>query len=176
MRDKLTKIDENCFRTTYNNYTDLEKLDSILKYKSIKPTHLNLIKFISNERDKLSGVSMKRFVEFDNQKQFKINKICQTVFRQQKEDKIKAETVKNVLDYKHNLQKIEVDNNLKQTGINFKTSENIFSKYNRRIDDKERYKDNYKSMKNRYWSQFDYKRLCGKYYAYTVASKYDDDP
>lgn len=177
MRDKLSKVDENCFRTSYQRFTDLEKLESTLKCKAITPNYTNLIRYISNEKDSLSKESINRIVRFDNEKMYKINRICQTVFVKQQEDKLKNEALQTYLDYRHNKSKLDVDNHLKKTGNKFEECKLLLDKYENKVNDRARYRDIHRDIKKHYWSKFDYEKLCGKKYFVTKKknTKYYED-
>ena len=70
MKDKLSKIDETKFRSDYQNFTKLEKLEQILDYQKINPENNNLIRFINENKD-IHKISLKKIVQFDSNKLFK---------------------------------------------------------------------------------------------------------
>ena len=50
MKDKLSKIDESKFRSSYQERTDLEKLNEILSFPKINSNKVDLIRYLSSSK------------------------------------------------------------------------------------------------------------------------------
>lgn len=170
MKEKLSKIDENCFRSTYQRFTDLEKLDAVLKHKSIFPDHSHLIRFIDKDKKDMGTVACSRIIGFDKEKMFKMNKICQTVLVNKEQSKLIEGAIEHKLDYKHTKEKMKTTKYLNRFDAGLKRSENILKDYIKYTDEKlkekdrkERYRENYRDIKKIWDKELGYyQELCGK--------------
>ena len=159
MKDKLSKIDETKFRSNYQNYTKLEKLEQILNYQKIKPENNNLIRFINEKKD-INKISLKKIVQFDNNQIFKANKICQTVLYNKKQNQLLQERIKTLVKGKQAQEKVSFDKNLRTLKTEIDESINIFNQYNNTINSSERYKEIHTDFQKTYWSKPGLQQLC----------------
>lgn len=155
MKNKLSRIDETQFRTTYENFSNLEKLDQVLKYKKIEPTNtnLNLIRFINQKKD-LDITSLNKIVRFDPVQMMKANKVCQSVFVRQEKDRIFREGVSIKLRTQNQQEKILFAKKLNTMKVEIDCSANIFKKYDYRVDRMEKYRERYRDMDKYYWRRY----------------------
>lgn len=149
MKDKLSFIDENKFRSTYSGKTTLQRVDDILN-KKINPDRINFIKYL-NTKDKISEVQIKRINEFDEEKINRVNKICQIVFHNEERANIFKESIKERIFINKNKDKVEYKRYLNNMGANIKKTEDILTNYSKTIDKRERYKDIHNELVKNYW-------------------------
>ena len=159
MKDKLSKIDETKFRSDYQNFTKLEKLEQILDYQKINPENNNLIRFINENKD-IHKISLKKIVQFDKNKLFKANKICQTVLYNNKQNKLLQERIKTFLQGKHAQEKISFDRNLRSLKTEIDESVNIFNQYSNTLPSSEKYKEIHIDFQKKYWNKTGLQKLC----------------
>jgi hypothetical protein len=152
MRDKLTRVDENKFRTTYEEKNFLQKLDETLQ-KKINPDRINLIKYL-NTKDDVSEVLVKRVAEYDEEKINRVNKICQIVFHNKESDKLFKEIIKERLIAQNNRDKVDYKKKIETMGRNVNGIESILKNYEKRVEDKERYRDLHNDMIKNYWNRY----------------------
>ena len=154
MKDKLRKINENNFRSSFENFTKLEQLKQVLEYKKIQPGNTNLIKFINQNKDDINKCSLNKIVQFDNMQMFKANKICQNVFAQQQR-KLFKDHLSQKIKMKHNQDKIEFDLDLKEMKRRIDYGNYIFNTYDRKkVDKMEKYVDTHRDTQNFFWKRF----------------------
>ena len=161
MRDRLSRIDENKFRSTYENYTNLEKLEHILEYKKINPANTNLIRFV-NEKKTIPKEALKKIVQFDHNQIFKANKICQTLFVHEEQDQIFKEVMNKKIKVKHTQERVEFDKSLKEMNKDITLSNRIFSGYSNKVDKMEKYREKHTDIEKQYWEKFHIDELLRK--------------
>jgi hypothetical protein len=155
MKDKLRKINETNFRSSFENFTKLEQLKQILEYKKIQPGNTNLIKFINQNKDDINKCSLNKIVQFDNMQMFKANKICQSVFAQQQQRKLFKDHLSQKIKMKHNQDKIEFDLDLKEMKRRIDYGNYIFNTYDRKkVDKMEKYVDTHRDTQTFFWKRF----------------------
>ena len=160
MKDKLTKINENNFRSTFENFTKLEKLKHVLDYKKIQPGNTNLIRFINQNKDDIDKCSLNKIVRFDNLKMFKANKICQSVFVKQQQRRILKDHLHQKIKMKHNQDRIEFDLDLKEMKKGIDAGNNIFCNYEKKkVNKMEKYLEAHKDTQNLFWRKFNCEHL-----------------
>lgn len=161
MKDKLSRIDENNFRSTYQNFTKLEKLDQILKYKKIPPTNINLIRFINEKKD-IQKNSLQKIIQFDGDQMFTANKICQTVFYNEEQEKVLNEVINKKIKSRHNQEKVKCDEKLNKMKEEIESSKRIFDLYSNRVDKMEKYREKHSDIEKLYWEKYHVNNLCRK--------------
>jgi hypothetical protein len=152
MRDKLSRVDEKCFRSTYQDKSDLQRLEEKLD-KEITPDKINLIKYL-NQKEALSEVLLNKLTTFDDEKSNKLNKICQIVFHKQNDELIFQNTLKKALVVNKNREKVEYKTRIETLGNNVKNLGEVLKKYPKQGGfNREKYKDIHNDMVKT-WKRF----------------------
>ena len=157
IRDRLTVITENDFRSKYKPITELQKFNDILITSKINSNKSNLIKYL-NER-KIAPLTIKILANQDGDKISKINKICQTIFRNQDKEKLFNEIVKNKAKQKINNTKKEFQMSINGLGNNMVEAKEKLKKYDKTIDKKEKYREYFNDVVIHHWMKRDLERL-----------------
>ena len=157
IRDKATVITENDFRTVYKPQTDLQKFNNLLKTSLVNSNKSNLIRYL-NEK-KIAPLTIKLLANQDVDKISKINKICQTIFSNQEKDKLFNEIVKNKAKQKINNTKKEFQNTITDLGSNMNEVKEKLKKYEKKIDEKEKYREYFNDIVIHHWLKRDLERF-----------------
>ena len=157
MRDKLTFITENDFRSEYQPETDLQKFNHILQASRVNSNKSNLIRYL-NEK-KIAPLTIKLLANQDVDKISKMNKICQTIFSNQERDKLFNEIVKNKAIQKINNTKKEFQTTITGLGSNMDEAKEKLRKYEKRIDEKEKYREYFNDVVIHHWLKRDLERF-----------------
>ena len=132
-------------------------MDLILNY-SINPDKESIIKYFQQEK-KISPQYIENLLKYDETQMYKLNKICQEIFRKENENKFN-----NLNFYQFNRNKDKY--NRVKDSRNLKALQNIMKKSNSILDDytiiqnnhnfwrKHGYKDDVMKIKEKYWNKY----------------------
>ena len=157
IRDRATVITENDFRSSYEPETDLQKFNNILQTSRVNSNKSNLIRYL-NEK-KIAPLTVKILANTDVDKISKINKICQTIFSNQEKDKLFNEIVKNKAKQRINNTKKEFQSTITGLGSNMNEAKDKLKKYEKRIDEKEKYREYFNEVVMHHWLKRDLERF-----------------
>ena len=157
IRDRATVITENDFRSAYKPETDLQRFNDILMTSRVNSNKSNLIKYL-NER-KIAPLTIKILADQDSDKISKINKICQTIFRNQDKEKLFYEIVKNKARQRINNTKKEFQMSINGLGSNMTEAKEKLKKYEKSIDKKEKYREYFNDVVIHHWLKRDLERF-----------------
>ena len=157
IRDRATVITENDFRSAYKPETDLQRFNDILMTSRVNSNKSNLIKYL-NER-KIAPLTIKILADQDSDKISKINKICQTIFRNQDKEKLFYEIVKNKARQRINNTKKEFQMSINGLGSNMTEAKEKLKKYEKSIDKKEKYREYFNDVVIHHWMKRDLERF-----------------
>ncbi len=163
MKNKLSRIDENKFRSNYRNFTKLEDLDYILNHKKINPNSTSLIRYISANKD-ITKLSLQNIIYFNNDEMFRANQICQNIFYHQNEYQKNNFIREQKIKAKHNNEKIRSNRYLNKMNNDLKIEDVIFQKYKNKVDKSEAYRERYHDMDKYYWRRYNIDSLMTKKY------------
>ena len=158
MKDKLSKIDENNFRSSYSIKTDLEKLDDILSFPKINSTKVGLIKYL-NQSKFINPTTLKNLLHSNPLKINKMNKIAQILINEEQRQKLHKNIIQNKLKNQKKEESIYINNemnNIKEQMTGFKER---LDKYQKKFKERDRYKDIFKDIVIHYWNKYDYDKL-----------------
>ena len=157
IRDRATFITENDFRTSYQPISDLQKFNNILQTSTVNSNKSNLIRYL-NEK-KIAPLTIKILANQDVDKISKINKICQTIFSNQDKEKLFNEIVKNKAKQKINNTKKEFQSTIKGLGDYMIEAKEKLQKYEKKIDEKEKYREHFNDIIMHHWLKRDLERF-----------------
>ena len=157
IRDKDTVITENDFRTEYEPETAIQKFNNILSEPKVNSNKSSLIKYL-NER-KVNPLTIKILSNRDGNKINKINKMCQIIFQNEDKEKLFNDLVKKKMANHMNTQKKEFQNNINIMGNDIGKIKEKLEKYEKRVDNKERYREHFNDMVVHYWLKRDLERF-----------------
>ena len=157
IRDRATFITENDFRTEYKPITELQTFNNLLQTSLINSNKSNLIRYL-NEK-KIAPLTVKILANQDVDKISKINKICQTIFSNQEKDKLFNEIVKNKAKQRINNTKKEFQNVISGLGNNMEEAKEKLKKYEKKIDEKEKYREYFNDVVIHHWLRRDLERF-----------------
>ena len=157
IRDRATFITENDFRTEYKPITELQTFNNLLQTSLINSNKSNLIRYL-NEK-KIAPLTVKILANQDVDKISKINKICQTIFSNQEKDKLFNEIVKNKAKQRINNTKKEFQNIISGLGNNMDEAKEKLKKYEKKIDEKEKYREYFNDVVIHHWLRRDLERF-----------------
>ncbi len=158
MKDKLSKINENNFRSIYFPKTEFESFDELLSYPKINSDKRGLIKYL-NESQNTQPIILKNLIHSNSTKLNKMNKMSQVLFlNKDKEKQLNLNIKKKIKN-----ELIHETDELKQNIDLMKTKIDVFKetmdKYNKRIDFKENIKEIHRDLKNKIWTRYNFKRF-----------------
>ena len=157
IRDRATFITENDFRSSYDPETDIQKFNNILTESKLNSNKSSLIRYL-NEK-KVNPLTLKIISTQDGDKISKINKMCQTIFQNQEKEKLFNDIVKNKATQKINSTKKELQLGINNIGNEINTIQERLKKYEKRVDNKEKYREHFNDMVIHYWLKRDLERL-----------------
>ena len=156
-KEKETKVTENNFRTQYNNETEIQKFNSALNYGKISVNKSSLIKYLHEK--KLDPHLIEILSSSDNSKLSKMNKMCQIFFQNEDKNKIFNDIIKNKVKQQLNGTKKDFHNGMIGLGKDINLIKAKLTKYNRKVDPREKYIDNFYDMILNYWNKRDLERF-----------------
>ena len=157
IRDKATVITQNDFRTEYDPETDIQKFNNILSESKVNSNKSSLIKYL-NEK-KVNPLTIKIISNRNGNKINKINKMCQIIFQNEEKEKLFNDLVRKKLAQNMNTQKKEFQNDINIMGKDIGKIKEKLEKYDKRVDNKERYREHFNDMIIHYWLKRDLERF-----------------
>jgi len=172
LKDKLSRIDENQFRSIFGQKSNSEKLDDMLM-TNINLDKVNLIKYL-NEKNDISDVLIKRLSEYSEDKINKVNKICQIVFFNEERSKIYKERIKDRINSKQNREKTEYKTCIESLGDGLNEVSDIFKEYKKPGNEREKYRDIHNDTINKFWRKYQVSRYDKKKNMINTQSAFGD--
>ena len=157
IRDRATVITENDFRTSYDPQTDIQKFNNILNGAKLNSNKSSLIKYL-NEK-KVDPLTIKILSNQDGDKISKINKMCQTIFQNQDKEKLFNDIVKNKAKQRINNTKKEFQIAINDLGSDINSLQEKLKKYEKKIDNKEKYREYFNEIVIHHWLKKDLERF-----------------
>ena len=157
IRDRATFITENDFRTAYEPETDIQKFNNILTESRLNSNKSSLIRYL-NEK-KVNPLTLKILASQDGVKISKINKMCQTNFQNQEKEKLFNDIVKNKATQRINTTKKELQTGINNIGDEINSIQEKLKKYDKKVDNKEKYREHFNDMVIHYWLKRDLERF-----------------
>jgi hypothetical protein len=176
MKDKLRFITENDFRTPYDPETDIQKFNNILKYSRLNSNKSSLIKYLNVK--KINPLTIKVLSNQDVDKISKMNKMCQTMFQNQEQDKLFNDMVKDKVRQKVNNTRKEALYGIHNLGKEINKIQDKLKKYDKKVDNKEIYREILNDIASNYWKKNNLERFNKKSTPKTYISKglfYEED-
>lgn len=170
MRNKLSKVNENNFRSIYQNKSDLVKLDEMLCFPKINSTKIGLIKYLNGSKY-INPITIKNLINSDPIRINRMNKMAEILNNEKEQQKLQDNIVQNKLKNLKNEETIFINkqiNTMKNQMDDFKEK---LDKYKKNINNKERYRDLLNDVILHYWNKHDFNRLNKKN---TPKNKYSD--
>jgi hypothetical protein len=158
MKDKLSKIDENNFRSTYEEKTDIEKLDDLLSYPKINSTKIGLIKYLNNDK-KITPYYLRKVVKSNPVQINRMNKLAQIIINQEEKQKLQSNLIENKIENSKNEEKILINQQMDTMKRQMQGFKDKLDKYKTKINKKERYRDLFNDVLIHYWGKYDYDKL-----------------
>lgn len=157
VRDRATVITENDFRSSYEPETDIQKFNNILNSSKLNSNKSSLIKYL-NEK-KVDPLTIKILSSQDGDKISKINKMCQTIFQNQDKEKLFNDIVKNKAKQRINNTKKEFQIAINGLGSEINSIQEKLKKYDKKIDNKEKYREYFNEVVIHHWLKKDLERF-----------------
>jgi hypothetical protein len=158
MKDKLSKINENNFRTQFYTFTPLEQLEGVLNYKKINQYKKSLVEYLNTHRENISKLSLNNLVEQTEQHLIKTNKICGSILKNEKNENILKNRIKNKIEIKNNMDRIKANDDLKEMGNNVGIGYQILNKYIKKGNRRDLYMEKYRDMEKD-WKKYNVNHL-----------------
>ena len=173
-KEKHTKINSSNFRTIYQLRTPIDKFNEIIDQPILNTGNLGLIKYF-NEKKYYSPISIQEIVNSKPLRINKINKICESMYRDEEKQQSLKEYIQSKIKNKSNYEKLSFNKNIKKVKINVEKIYEKLEKYSKKIDNKQRYKEQFKELNLKYWNKYDFDKL-NKKNTKTSPSKYLNSP
>ena len=157
IRDRATVITENDFRSSYDPETEIQKFNNILNGAKLNSNKSSLIKYL-NEK-KVDPLTIKILSNQDGDKISKINKMCQTIFQNQDKEKLFNDIVKNKAKQRINNTKKEFQTAINCLGSDINLLQEKLKKYDKKIDNKEKYREYFNEIVIHHWLKKDLERF-----------------
>jgi hypothetical protein len=159
MKDRLSRIDENKFRSIYFPKTELENFEDVLNYQIINPNKVSLIKYL-NESKNLQPLALKELINSNPHRLNRMNKMCEIILRKEDKNQLMKEDIKKKLKNEFNDEVIKCQKKIDSMKNDIKEFKETMDKYNiKKVDHKENYKDLLHMMETKVWSKYDFERL-----------------
>ena len=158
MKDKLSKINESNFRSSYQDKTDIEKLDELLSCPKINSTKLGLIKYLNNDKQ-LTPFYISKVINSDAVQINRMNKLAQILVDKEEKMKLQNNLIENKIENAKNEEKILINKQMDTMKRQMEGFKNRLDKYNKKIDRRERYRDLFNDVVIHYWNKYDYDKL-----------------
>ena len=157
IRDRATFITENDFRSPYEPETEIQKFNNILVDAKLNSNKSSLIKYLNEKQ--INPLTIKVLSNQDGDKISKINKMCQTIFQNQDKEKLFNDIVKNKATQRINNTKKELQIGINNIGSEINSIQEKLNKYEKRVDNKEKYREHFNDMVIHYWLKKDFERF-----------------
>ena len=148
-RDKATVITQNDFRSEYDPETEIQKFNNILSESKVNSNKSSLIKYL-NEK-KVNPLTIKILSNRDGNKINKINKMCQIIFQNEDKEKLFNDLVKKKIMHNMNNNKKQFQNDITKMGNEIGIFKEKLKKYEKSIDNKERYREHFNDIVIHHW-------------------------
>ena len=158
IKDKLSKITDDKFRSNYEIYTDLEKFDNILDFPVLNSNKKSLIKYL-NVKKNLNPLNLNKILSYNNEQLNKVNKMCQQLFYTEEKNKLFKEIIGEKIKSKKNESKIEANKKINDLKNDINEIKKCLNKYNKQIDKREKYRDRFNDVVKHYWTKYNYDKL-----------------
>ena len=159
MKDKLSRIDENKFRSIYHAKTELENFDDVLDCARINSNKMGLIRYL-NESKNPQPITLKDLINSDSSRINRMNKMCQILLRKEEQQKLMIQNIQKKIKTGINAEFIEYQNQINSLKDNINDFKEKMEKYNvKRVDHKENYKDLFRIMETKVWAKYDLDRF-----------------
>lgn len=158
MMNKLSKIDETKFRSSYQKNTELERLNQILKYKKIPFSKMNLINYL-NKKENISNSSIRRLITLTDAEISKTNKVCQIVFHNQVQNEVLKEIIKAKIIHNHIHEKITFETDIQEMKKEIDSFKNTIHKYENRVSKMEKYREAHTDIIKYHWNKYNFEAL-----------------
>ena len=157
-KEKNTKIDSSNFRSIYQLKSPIDKFNDLINQPILHTGNYGLIKYF-NEKKNTSPLSIKGIVDSNPLRLNKVNKICESIFRDEEKQKSSQERIEKKIKQRNNNEKLCFSKEIKTAKINIEEIKGKLDKYNKRIDPKQRYKELFKELNLKYWNKYDFDKL-----------------
>ena len=157
IRDRDTVITENDFRSPYEPETDIQKFNNILRESKLNSNKSSLIRYL-NEKN-VHPLTLKILASQDGVKISRINKMCQTIFQNQDKEKLFNDIVRNKATQRINTTKKELQIGINNIGNEIHSIQEKLKKYDKKVDNKEKYREHFNDMVIHYWLKKDLERF-----------------
>jgi hypothetical protein len=158
IKDKLSKITDDKFRSNYEIFTEIEKFNNILDYPILNSNKKSLIKYL-NVKKNINPLNLKKILNSNNEKLNKINKLCQQLFYTEEKNKLFKEIIGEKIKSKNNDKKIEANRKMNELKNDIDGIKNCLNKYNKQFDKREKYRERFNDVVVHYWSKYNYDKL-----------------
>ena len=159
MKDKLSRIDENKFRSIYQAKTELENFDDVLNCARINSNKMGLIRYL-NESKNPQPIALKDLINSDSSRINRMNKMCQILLRKEEQQKLMIQNIQKKIKSGINAEFIDYQNQINSLKDNINDFKEKMEKYNvKRVDHKENYKDLFRIMETKVWAKYDLDRF-----------------
>lgn len=155
-KKNILRIDENHFRSIYHSKSNLDKFNSLIFSPTIKSTKLSLIKYL-NEK-KIEPTALSTLYHKNSVKMNKLNQICKLYFINKERVKIFNDNIKKTVNDKSNNVKNIFQISLKDAELKVNKFKFKLQKYRYKINEREKYKDIFLNIKNKYWERYNLDR------------------
>ena len=158
IKDKLSKITDDKFRSNYEIYTDLEKFNNILDYPILNSNKKSLIKYL-NVKKNLNPLNLNKILLCNNEQLNKVNKMCQQLFYIEEKNKLFKEIIGEKIKSRKNESKIEANKKMNELKNDINEIKTCLNKYSKQVDKREKYRDRFNDVINHYWTKYNYDKL-----------------
>lgn len=157
MKNKLSKVDENKFRSIYKIKTDLEKLDDILSFPKINSNKISLIRYLNNCK-KIKPKILETLVKSNKEKINKLDKLAEVIMNEDENQKLQNSIIQNKIKNIQNEESVYINKEINKMKKQMDGFKNRLEKYKIK-DKKEKYRDLLKDIENNYWNKYNYDKL-----------------
>ena len=158
MKNKLSKVDENKFRSIYKIKTDLEKLDDILSFPKINSNKISLIRYLNNCK-KIKPKILETLVKSNKEKINKLDKLAEVIMNEDENQKLQNSIIQNKIKNIQNEESVYINKEINKMKKQMDGFKNRLEKYKIPIDKKDKYRDLLKDIENNYWNKYNYDKL-----------------
>jgi len=157
MRNKLTNVMQNNFRSPFLTPNDkLMDMEEALD-KKIKSDKANIIQYL-NSKNSLSPKFVKSLSNYDEEKIVRLNKICQRIFNQDNKDNDLKVKINGIIENMHVYQNVEYKRKMGQMEKEVSDIKDICEKYPKTVN-REIYETLLHDVKKRYWDKINVDKI-----------------
>jgi hypothetical protein len=158
MKDKLSKIDESKFRSSYQERTDLEKLNEILSFPKINSNKVDLIRYLSKSKS-VNINTLKNVINCSPIQINKKNKMAKMVFNEEERQKLENNIIQNKIKNNKNEENIYIHKQMINIKGQMEGFRDRLEKYKNKSDNKEKYREILKDFNMQYWNKYNFSKL-----------------